>query len=271
MTYSIYLILLYILLVALRPTRKIAYALTPWLIFACSYDWMRLLPNWKVNPIDVQGIYEAEKSLFGIATASGTAIPSEWFALHHSTLEDIIAGVSYLSWVPVPLAFALWLFVKGEYRWCKRFSWAFLIVNLVGFACYYVHPAAPPWYVLKHGFEVVLDTPGDVGGLIRFDNLIGIPVFQSIYSGNSNVFAAVPSLHATYMMVATLYAILTKQHRLVIVVFSLLTMGIWFTAVYAGHHYVIDVLLGILLAVVTLTVYEGVWWWVAKRSRSCSN
>lgn len=264
MTYSLYLILLYIVLVAIKPTRRIAYALTPWLLFACSYDWMRLLPNWKVNPIDVQGIYETEKQLFGIATAAGTLIPSEWFAQHHNTLGDIIAGISYLSWVPVPLGFAIWLFFKGEHQWCLRFSWAFLLVNLVGFACYYVHPAAPPWYVMKHGFDVALNTPGDVGGLIRFDNLIGIPVFQSIYSGNSNVFAAVPSLHATYLMVATLYAWLTRQRPLTTGIFALLTVGIWFTAVYAGHHYVIDVLLGILLAIVTLTIYETAWRLILK-------
>lgn len=271
MTYSLYLILLYGVLVALKPTRKMAYALTPWLLFACSYDWMRLLPNWKVNPINVQGIYEAEKHLFGIATATGTLIPCEWFAEHHNTLGDIIAGISYLSWVPVPLGFAVYLFFKGERQWSMRMSWAFLLVNLAGFACYYIHPAAPPWYVINHGFEVVLDTPGNVGGLIRFDELIRIPIFQSIYSGNSNVFAAVPSLHSTYMMVATLYAILTRQHWLTIGIFSLLTVGIWFTAVYSGHHYVLDVLLGILLAVVTLGVYEMVWRMASKKQSPCSN
>lgn len=267
MTYSLYLILIYIVLAALKPTRKFALILLPWLLFACSYDWMRLLPNWKVNPIDVRNIYETEKSLFGIVTASGTLIPGEWFALHHNTLGDIIAGISYLSWVPVPLALALYLFFTGKEQWSLRFSFAFLAVNLVGFIGYYIYPAAPPWYVMKHGFDVVLDTPGDVGGLIRFDRLIGISVFQSIYSGNSNVFAAVPSLHATYLMVATCYAWLTRQHPLTTGIIALLCIGIWFTAVYSGHHYIIDVLLGILLAVVVLTVYEFVWRKVHKSKK----
>ena len=43
--FSIYIIALYAALLVLRPTRKLARALTPWLVFACSYDWMRLLPN----------------------------------------------------------------------------------------------------------------------------------------------------------------------------------------------------------------------------------
>ena len=64
--FSIYIILFYAVLLAIKPTRKLALALTPWLIFACSYDWMRLLPNYEVNPIDVRGLYDAEKALFGI-------------------------------------------------------------------------------------------------------------------------------------------------------------------------------------------------------------
>ena len=54
--FSIYIILFYAVLLAIKPTRKLALALTPWLIFACSYDWMRLLPNYEVNPIDVRGL-----------------------------------------------------------------------------------------------------------------------------------------------------------------------------------------------------------------------
>ena len=43
--FSIYIVIFYFVLVAIKPTRKIALALTPWLVFACSYDAMRLYPN----------------------------------------------------------------------------------------------------------------------------------------------------------------------------------------------------------------------------------
>ena len=73
--FSIYIILLWLFLVVLRPTRKVALALLPWLVFAVCYDSMRFFPNYEVNPIDVRGIFEAERSLCSIATASGTIIP----------------------------------------------------------------------------------------------------------------------------------------------------------------------------------------------------
>lgn len=254
--FSIKLIIIWAILVAVKPTRKFALALTPWLVFACSYDGMRLLPNYEVNPIDTRGIYEAEKSLFGIGTAAGTLIPGEWFNLHNCAFADFMAGFFYLCWVPVPLGFAIYLYLKGKREMYLRFSLAFLFVNLVGFVGYYIHPAAPPWYVIEHGFTPVLNTPGSVAGLGRFDSLVGAPVFHSIYCNNSNVFAAVPSLHAAYMLVATIYAIISRQSKLSIGIFAFICMGIWWTAVYSTHHYIIDVLLGILTTIVALLILE---------------
>lgn len=254
--FSIKLIIIWAILVAIKPTRKFALALTPWLVFACSYDGMRLLPNYEVNPIDTRGIYEAEKSLFGIGTAAGTLIPGEWFNLHNCAFADFMAGFFYLCWVPVPLGFAIYLYLKDKREMYLRFSLAFLFVNLVGFVGYYIHPAAPPWYVIEHGFTPVLNTPGSVAGLGRFDSLVGAPVFHSIYCNNSNVFAAVPSLHAAYMLVATIYAIISRQNKLCIGIFAFICMGIWWTAVYSTHHYIIDVLLGILTTIVALLILE---------------
>ena len=262
--FSIKLIIIWAILVAVKPTRKFAMALTPWLVFACSYDGMRLLPNYEVNPIDTRGIYEAEKSLFGIGTAAGTLIPGEWFYLHNCAFADFMAGFFYLCWVPVPLGFAIYLYLKGKREMYLRFSLAFLFVNLVGFVGYYIHPAAPPWYALDYGFTPVLHTPGNMAGLARFDALTGLPVFHALYGQNANVFAAVPSLHASYMLVATVYAVLGRSRRWLVVLFAFICIGIWFTAVYTCHHYIIDVLLGIVTALVGVALTE---WVLAHNAR----
>lgn len=256
--FSIYIVILYLALFAYKPTRKIALVLTPWAIFGCSYDCMRLLPNYEVNPIDIRGLYETEKQWFGIVTAAGTVTPNEFFALHHHAVADLWAGFFYLCWVPVPIGFSIYLYIKGDSKNYLRFSTAFLLINFVGFAGYYIHPAAPPWYVMQYGFEPILHTPGNVAGLGRFDQLTGIPVFQALYGKNSNVFAAVPSLHAAYMLVTTIYAIISKQRKTTIGIFAIICVGIWFTAIYSGHHYVIDVLLGILTCFAGIGILEFV-------------
>ena len=87
-------------LFCLHPqTKKLVIALMPFVVFAVSYDWMNICPNYKVNPIDVQGLYEAEKSLFGISTASGVLTPNEYFNIHNCSFMDFWAGVFYLSFL----------------------------------------------------------------------------------------------------------------------------------------------------------------------------
>lgn len=239
-------------------TRKLAVALLPFVVFAVSYDWMRVVPNYQVNPIDVRGLYQAERSIFGIFIDGYKVTLNEYFMAHCSPFADFFAGLFYLCWVPVPVLFGVCLFFSGRRELYLRFALAFLLVNLIGFAGYYLHPAAPPWYVMKYGFEPILGTPGDVAGLARFDELLGVNIFHSIYCHNSNVFAAVPSLHAAYMLIAFVYAVSGKCARWVQGLFAIICLGIWWTAVYSGHHYVIDVCLGILTSLLGILLLERV-------------
>ncbi|MCF0197760.1 MAG: inositol phosphorylceramide synthase [Bacteroidaceae bacterium] len=228
----------------------------PILLYAVLYFAMGLWPSCNMPHIDVRELYEAEKAIFGIATEAGTQTPGEWFAEHTYPLADLYAGFSYLCWVPLPVLFAFVLFFREERPLAFRFMMAFLVVNLIGFAGYYLHPAAPPWYVMQHGFEVIKGTPGNAAGLIRFDELVGIPVFQSIYTGNSNVFAAVPSLHSAYLPITLFYALKSRHARGWLPIIVVVMFGIWFAAVYSAHHYCIDVLLGILTALFGVILFE---------------
>jgi hypothetical protein len=239
-------------------TRKLAVGLLPFLIFGISYDWMRVYPNYLVNPIDVEGLYNLEKALFGITVDGAVLIPCEYFTLHTSAIADFLAGIFYLGWVPVPVAFGLYLYFKKDRDMFLRFAMVFLFVNLLGFTCYYIHPAAPPWYAMNYGFEPVLNTPGNMAGLVRFDELIGFPLFNSIYGRNANVFAAVPSLHSAYLVVVLFYAVKKKCNWGILSIVTIFLFGIWFTAVYTSHHYIIDVLLGVLCAVVGIVLFEFV-------------
>ena len=251
-------VLLGVLFFASPYTRKLLMTLLPFVIFAVSYDWMRVWPNYKVNDIDVAGLYTAEKTLFGIDVDGVRMTLCEFFNEHHAVVADFFAGLFYLCWVPVPVLFALFLFLRGRRALALRFSVVFLLVNLIGFAGYYIHPAAPPWYVMEYGFEPVLGTPGNVAGLGRFDALVGMEIFAPMYGRNANVFAALPSLHSAYVLVAFVYAIMGRCKKWLIALLGVITVGIWFTAVYSGHHYLIDVLLGILCALVGILLFEQV-------------
>lgn len=245
-------------------SRRLVVALVPFALFGISYDWMNLLPNYEVNPVDVRGLYETEKSLFGISVidslsrAGSVLTPNEYFALHSHPVMDFMAGVFYLCWVPLPIFYGLWVYFSGRGFDYLRFALVFLLVNLIGFAGYYIHPAAPPWYVAIHGFEPVLGTPGDVAGLGRFDEMTGLSVFHGLYARNANVFAAMPSLHSAYTFVAFIYSFIIHSSRTWKCILGIVTLGIWFTAVYTSHHYILDVCGGILCSFIAVALFECV-------------
>ena len=244
---------------ACRPTRRLVVALLPFIVFGISYDWMNIVHNYEVNPVDIRGLYESEKQLFGITAVDGTLLtPNEFFALHRTALMDFLGGVFYLCWVPVPIIFGLWMYFSGKVKPYLHFALVFLLVNLIGFAGYYIHPAAPPWYVALHGFDFRLGVPGDVAGVGAFDEMTGLGVFHGLYGRNANVFAAVPSLHSAYTLVAFIYAMRSRSGLPWTLALGIITAGIWFTAVYTSHHYIIDVLLGITTALAGFLLFEYV-------------
>lgn len=237
-------------------TRRLVVALVPFLIFAISYDWMNIVPNYTVNPVDVRGLYEAEKSLFGIIDGGAILTPNEFFALHHCAFMDFMAGIFYLCWVPLPVIFGLWLYFTGKRKAYLHFAIVFLLVNLIGFTFYYIHPAAPPWYVAGYGFEAITGTPGSVAGLGAFDDMTRLGIFNALYARNSNVFAALPSLHSAYTLVAFIYACRSRSSMFWKLLLGIVTLGIWFTAVYTSHHYIIDVTGGIACAIAGFILFE---------------
>ncbi len=242
-------------------TRRTVVALLPFIIFGISYDWMNIVPNYEVNPVDVAGLYNTEKALFGISTAAGVLTPNEFFGIHHCSAMDFMAGIFYLCWVPLPIIYGLWLYFNRRTDAYLHFACVFLLVNLLGFAIYYIHPAAPPWYVASHGFEAVPGTPGEVAGLGRFDEMTGLGIFNALYARNANVFAAMPSLHSAYTFVALIYAMRSHSPLTWKIILGVVTLGIWFTAVYTSHHYILDVLAGIGTALAGTAFFE----WVLMR------
>lgn len=254
---NLFIVFGYNLLIWITPnTRKFILAFTVFVIFGVLYDFLKVFPNYLFNDIDIKGIYSLEKSLFGFNFQGIKITPNEFFSLNQNAALDIISGLFYINWIPVPLAFAVFLYLSNK-RQYLHFALTFLLVNLIGFAGYYLHPAAPPWYVSLHGFIQDTAIHGNAAGFTRFDQYIGLQLFGSIYNRNSNVFAALPSLHCAYPVVVMAYGIKNKLGK-VNWLFVVFMLGIWFASVYSGHHYVIDVILGVVTALLGIFVFDKI-------------
>lgn len=242
------------LYLASDATRRWVLGFAIFMVYWVLFDWMKAFPNYAFNTVHIGDLYAAERSLFGIAHQGAVLTPNEYLALETTPLKDLLAGLFYLCWVPVPLAFAAYLYAKDKDHFL-RFALCFLLVNLLGFAVYYLYPAAPPWYVADHGTSFIAGTPGNTAGLGRFDALTGLPIFHGLYSKSSNVFAAMPSLHAAYLPVAAYWAHRAGLKRAALL-FIGIAGGIWWAAVYSGHHYVLDVLLGVVCSALGILTFN---------------
>ncbi len=237
-------------------TRRFILGFSIFIVYWIIFDYMKAFPNYLYKTVSIAELYNLEKSIFNINVNGILMTPNEYWISNSNKVIDVFAGMFYLLWIPVPLIFAGYLFFI-DVKQFLYFSFTFLLVNCLGFVIYYLYPAAPPWYIQQHGFEFIANTPGNTAGLARFDSFLGLPVFESIYSKSSNVFAAMPSLHSSYPVIVLYYG-LKNRLGLINIFFSVVMLGIWFTAIYTSHHYMLDVFAGILLAILGIISFNKI-------------
>ncbi|MEO6549751.1 MAG: phosphatase PAP2 family protein [Ferruginibacter sp.] len=236
--------------------RKFIIGFSIFIVYWILFDYMKAFPNYAFNTVHIQQLYDAEKSLFGLSYNGVKITPNEYWLHNGNTALDIISGMFYLCWIPVPLAFAAYLFFKNKDLFLQ-FSLTFVLVNMIGFIIYYIYPAAPPWYYQANGANFIPGTLGNTAGLHKFDDYFNITVFHGLYAKSSNVFAAMPSLHSSYPLIVVYFGIKQKLGWINIL-FGIIVLGIWFAAVYTSHHYILDVLAGICCAIMGILLFRKV-------------
>jgi membrane-associated phospholipid phosphatase len=253
------------LAVAGPRARRFLTLAVPVLLVGILYD--KILPVLAPYRLEVHiaDLYETERRLFGIATARGTEIPSEWLGRHTSPILDIPCGFAYFAYMYQSFIVAGWLYFVDEDR-TSRFTWAFLACNIIGMMCELLFPSAPPWYVAQYGLGPArMDAVASAAGAARFDAIFGIHYFASFYGRSKDVFGAMPSLHMAYPTLV-LMAVWNVRPRWVRVGAAVFAALMAFAAVYLNHHYVLDVIAGALTAVVAYGVI--LWFWRAQTRRA---
>jgi membrane-associated phospholipid phosphatase len=161
----------------------------------------------------------------------------------------VLLALPYLCHFAIPWVFCVYLL----YRRRSPFPFLFTIglLNLVAVCTQLLWPTAPPWWVEKHGPEVpTYDVPSNAGRLLRIDELLGVDLFRGMYGVNPVVFGSFPSLHSAWPLLIALYAVrpLAPRYRF------LYPMWVWLAAIYLKHHFVVDVVFGILYTLATAYV-----------------
>lgn len=211
------------------------------------YDAMRYFRNVGVSPerVHLCDLRAMEIKLFGVTMGGERVTVHDWFLTHHWDALDLWCAVPYGTFIFASLGCAVVLYGR-DYRAVQHFAWGFFLMNVVGFATYHIYPAAPPWYYHAHGCFVDMAANPQAGPrLEHVDAMLGFDYFRGMYARSSDIYGAVPSLHVAYPGLILLNGF--RLFKLPGKVFSIVFfVSMCFAAVYLDHHWIIDIVLGLV-------------------------
>jgi membrane-associated phospholipid phosphatase len=196
------------------------------------------------------GPYNLELRLFGV-------LPSITLQQNiHLPALDYLGAFFYSLhfFAPTIFAFILWKVSPKNY-W--KYTVAFGVLTYAALITFLFYPVAPPW----------IEVPGSVSRILTssVDHSLGIPVYKTLFDFLSpDLYAAFPSMHSALPLLISFFAIkIWRTKALPILIFP---VGVWFSAVYLGEHYIVDVLGGIAYAVVAFVAVEKLLPLISNRS-----
>jgi membrane-associated phospholipid phosphatase len=193
----------------------------------------------------------AEHALFG-------TIPTVWLqdrlwgGVAHVQWYDYGGWFVYLTHFFATLLVAAVLWVRRPELF-RRYAAMVSTLAVLGFTTYVLFPAAPPWLASDNG---------NIGPVERLVTPIWshIPFvsFQTLFEKGerySNQVAAVPSLHAAFALLISLFLWrhVSRRWRPLLVAYPV-AMG--YALVYLGEHYAVDILLGWVYAAAAFGLVE---------------
>jgi membrane-associated phospholipid phosphatase len=229
-----------------RPTAQVVVDWLPFTAVLLAYDRTRGVADGLGIRLHERDILDAEKWLFG-GTEPSLWLQQQLYDAAHVHWYDALITLVYTShFLATPvLAAVLWL--RDRSLWLRYIS-RVTVLAVLGLVTYCLFPEAPPWLAARDGLSepvARLSARGWVwlhaGGLND--------VLANAQKDGANPVAAMPSLHIAFAVLVVLMigTMLRSRWRYLLVLYPV-AMG--FTLVYTGEHYVLDLVAGVLYALV---------------------
>ena len=86
-------------------TRRFILGFSIFVVYWILFDYMKAFPNYQFNSVHIEDLYDLEKRVFGINFHGLILTSNEYWQAYSNPYLDVLSGLFYLMWVPVPLAF----------------------------------------------------------------------------------------------------------------------------------------------------------------------
>lgn len=177
-----------------------------------------------------------------IQDAMGIGVEASLQGIFLGNAVATMANSYYLLHFPLTVALLLVTFLRSRTRVFPIVRDGLVLMTFLGLAIHLVFPLAPPR---------MLD------GIVDASTLYGPNPYSMPGSGAANQFAAMPSMHVAWAIVAG-WALMQARSGLFLTVLGvlhpILTM---FVVVVTGHHFVLDGAAGTAIAVLSLAVAQA--------------
>ncbi|MDX6414516.1 MAG: hypothetical protein QOH23_1926 [Gaiellaceae bacterium] len=156
-------------------------------------------------------------------------------------LETLVSWTYWNSEFTVIGLALLWVYFRRNAAF-TRFRNTILLANVLGLLGYIFLPTAPPRFFTSIGFT---DTLGQFGGLNHGSGLVQLA---------ANPYAAMPSLHSADALIVGVILASVVRSPFAKAVWILWPAWVWFAVMATGNHFWLDVLAGIVLAIIALAI-----------------
>ena len=135
----------------------------------------------------------------------------------------------------------LWVYLR-RHETFARLRNTVLLANVLGLVGYALLPTAPPRMFPSFGFADALDS------------MSGISHGSGLIDAMANPYAAMPSLHAADSLIVGLVLASIVRNRVGKVLWLLWPVWVWFCVMATANHFWLDIVGGVFVAIVSLTV-----------------
>jgi hypothetical protein len=239
---------------------------SPFMAVLFVYDRLRgYADGILVHPREVPQI-KVEAALFGKPIPTVWLQSHLWHGAHDLRWWDYAAWFIYLTHFlgTLIVAAVLWTWA---HEYFAKFATMVCVLALAAFTTYVLFPAVPPWMAAQQG------AIGEANRTIKVTwPHVPIAHYGSLFEKGqqySNNVAAMPSLHAGYSLLLTLFLwrLVPRWTRPLL---ALYPPAMAFALVYGGEHYVVDCIAGWVYAGATYFAVEYAFAWRLRRREAFS-
>jgi membrane-associated phospholipid phosphatase len=226
----------------------------PFVVVLFIYDRLRGIADGLLFHARETPQIHVENALFGTPAPTVWLQSHLWHGANHLHWWDYATWFIYVThfFATLVVAAVLWTWAHDRFA---RYATMVCVLALTAFATYVLYPAVPPWLAAQHG------NLGEANRTIAIVwREVPLAHFGSLFEKGqhyANNVAAMPSLHAAYALLITLY-LWRLVPRWARVPLALYPLAMAFSLVYSGEHYVVDCIAGWIYAAATFAVVNAV-------------